>query len=183
MGKTRCRKEVRFLDNQALESIIMMAGYILTSFGISKILGKCGEPEYFGWIPFVRLYKLFEKFWRKEKFWWMLAYYVMGIVSLTAFTVQAFFTTGINLVNESKIPEDAFVGANPRVVMLILLLGVLFLVVVLLAFILQFRLMKRVSAAFGHGLGYTLGLLFLDEIFLLVLGLNKEMPFSEKREE
>ena len=49
---------------------------------------------------------------------------------------------------------------NPIVVYACLVIGI----------VITFYHASKISKAFGHGLGYTLGLLFLNTIFLLILG-------------
>lgn len=38
---------------------------------------------------------------------------------------------------------------------------------------------NRLSKAFGHGIGFTLGLIFLPNIFMLILGFNRDEFHAE----
>ena len=44
----------------------------------------------------------------------------------------------------------------------------------LASYILSFMAMFRMSAAFGHGLGYAIGLFFLNPLFVLIIGLGRD---------
>lgn len=54
---------------------------------------------------------------------------------------------------------------------LIPLLGFFF---TLASYVLSFMSMFRMSAAFGHGLGYAIGLFILNPLFVLIIGLGRD---------
>ena len=55
-----------------------------------------------------------------------------------------------------------------------LILILLELAAAIMALIISIMLYDRMSKSFGHGAGYTIGLVFLPNIFLLILGFNKD---------
>ncbi len=46
-------------------------------------------------------------------------------------------------------------------------------------FIIRIVRLSRLSRAFGHGIGFTLGLIFLPNIFTLILGFNQDEFHAE----
>ena len=53
------------------------------------------------------------------------------------------------------------------------LLEMLQLILPSIAFVLTVMLYHRLSKAFGHGFGYTVGIMFLPFIFVLLLGVGR----------
>lgn len=41
--------------------------------------------------------------------------------------------------------------------------------------------MHKLSKAFGHGIGFTLGLIFLSPIFMLILGFGNSQYIGKKQ--
>ena len=48
------------------------------------------------------------------------------------------------------------------------------LVIAILGLVVLIMLYNRMSKSFGHDIGFTIGLIFLPNIFLLILGFNKD---------
>ncbi len=52
-------------------------------------------------------------------------------------------------------------------------------VIPVVGFVVRIVRSNRLAKAFGHGLGFTLGLIFLPSIFMLILGFNKDEFHAE----
>ncbi len=113
-----------------------------------KIFTKAGEKGWKCLVPFYNQYTQFKITWDTRYFWLMIAL-VIGFVIL--------------------MPIGVFIGGIMGV-----LIGTLAVVVYVAAFVIGITATHRLSQAFGHGVGFTLGLLFLQPIFALILGLGSD---------
>lgn len=118
--------------------------YILVVIANWKIFVKAKEKGWKALIPFYNLYIIFKIFWRTSWFW-----------CVVIATVAVGFAEGI-------------LGVNNNIVVWINLAFYLFMLVV------SVILYNRMAKSFGHGTGYTIGLIFLPNIFTLILGFNKD---------
>ena len=184
----------------SVQNFTSMLKYILVSLGISKILKKCGDDEYKGWIPLVRYYALFKNFWREKVFWrkifyevgFWLSFFGLAVGCYTIATGEYHAGTwemagtamGIAGSIESIPPEISSIFESAKaapsldptqLLFLLVFLGVACLFGIL-NIVVTFRLMYRISLAFGYRTGYALGLYFLDFIFFPMLGFNEVMP-------
>ena len=118
--------------------------YILVVIANWKIFVKAKEKGWKALIPFYNVYIVFKIFWRTSWFW-----------CVVIATVAVGFAEGI-------------LGVNNNIVVWINLAFYLFMLVV------SVILYNRMAKSFGHGTGYTIGLIFLPNIFTLILGFNKD---------
>ena len=109
-------------------------------------------------IPFVREYKIFRKCW---KVWPFLLLTLLAIAF--AFFVQITGYLDINLA----IPP--YIKSNFRILALLCVLTIFV------------ALYKRLAFAFGHDIGYLMGLLFLNPLFMGFLAFKKSNVFNEER--
>lgn len=140
-----------FLTGTAL-TIAIIVGivyYILLVVAWWKLFTKAGEKGWKAIIPFYNLYTQIKLTWATKWFWVILIVAVLtGVVG----------NSGI--FNTLSGPLMYIFGA----------IGVALSVFLLVLYILcDYRLAK----AYGHGAGFTVGLIFLNFIFILVLGLGK----------
>lgn len=126
--------------------------FILQVIAGWKLFAKAGEPGWKSLIPIYNTYIYFKIVGMKNYFWGLLcAGIVAGIIaSLTGFDA--------NNVQNNSLSGNNLVGA------------IVYLVYGVVAIIIEIIYCNRTSKAFGHGLGYTLGLIFLQPLFLLILG-------------
>ena len=130
-------------------AIIGFAVAIVTLIAEWKIFTKAGEPGWKVLIPFYNMYIVFKLFWDKKWFWITLAVtfctsFATGLISGITKTDSSAATTVISIC--SSIFD--------------LVIGII--------------LTHRISKSFGHGVGFTLGLIFLAPIFTCILGFNKD---------
>lgn len=121
--------------------------YVLLVIAWWKIFTKAGEKGWKSIIPFYNFYVQCKLTWSTKFFW--------GIIGMA---VLAAILSGIVPSMDSSI----------KMIFNIVIL-VLYIAILVLAVISDYRLSK----AFGHGGGFTVGLIFLNFIFMLVLGFGK----------
>lgn len=122
---------------------LVAAGLIVA--GKWKIFEKMGENGWKALIPVYSGYLIFKHTWSKKAFWATLATAtVLGVAKV-------------------------LVEKTPSLTPAMAVEGVAGIVAIVLAVTAAYKLAK----AFGHGIGYTFGLLFAQPIFTLVIGFGK----------
>ncbi|MDO4465749.1 MAG: DUF5684 domain-containing protein [Bacillota bacterium] len=133
-----------------LVEFILVSGLVL--LGTCFVFGKMGEQKWKAFIPFFREYVLFKNVWKTEYFWLYFLAKITLYISLSVLFLLSLWSG-----NE----------------LLILELGATIVFVGLVMFVIHILLTNKLSHAFGHGNVFTLGLVFFDYIFLMILGLEK----------
>ena len=110
-----------------------------------KMFTKAGVPGWKSIIPFYNQYIMYKLTWKTSWFW----------ISLIVAVVYGVFTS----LNQS-FPD------NMLYAVLLLISAVIALVITIISY-------HKISKAYGHGAGYTVGMLFLWPIFVLILGYGK----------
>ena len=125
-------------------SIIGIALAVLLVVANWKIFEKAGEKGWKSLIPIYNTYIEFKIVWNTKMFW-----YSIGIP----------FALGLigGLSGEGSF-----------------LFGLMTICASIFTLVLYIILNNRLAKSFGHGTGYTLGLIFLPNIFTLILGFNKD---------
>ncbi len=126
--------------------VVCVAWLVLQIVAWWKIFTKAGEKGWKCLIPFYSQYTQFKITWDTLYFWLMIALVITFVVLM---------------------PAAILIGGAAGV-----LLGLLAVVAYVAAFVVGITATHRLSQAFGHGVGFTLGLLFLQPIFILILGLG-----------
>ncbi len=138
--------------------VICVAWLVLQIVAWWKIFTKAGEKGWKCLIPVYNQYTQFKITWDTQYFWFMIAL-VIGFVIL--------------------MPIGILIGGIMGV-----LIGFLAVVIYVAAFVIGIIATHRLSQAFGHGVGFTLGLLFLQPIFALILGLGGDQylgnPYAQR---
>lgn len=109
-----------------------------------KIFTKAGEKGWKSLIPLYNSYITFKIFWKSQMFWVVIA--------------GTFFCSLL----------AALVGTETAFGVMFTFIGAVFSAVVTLL------LYYRMSKSFGHGIPFTLGLIFLPNIFTLILAFGKD---------
>lgn len=110
-----------------------------------KMFTKAGEPGWKSIIPFYSQYIMYKLTWKTSWFW----------ITLIVAVVYGVFTS----LNQN-FPD----------VMLYAVLLLVFAIIILVLSIISYH---KISKSYGHGAGYTVGMLFLWPIFVLILGYGK----------
>lgn len=130
--------------------------YILIIIANWKIFEKAGEAGWKSIIPIYNIYIMFKIVNMKSWFWWVIG---ISLCASIMFVVDGFdpYT-----MTEAQMQRFDF-GAHPMT-----LIGICMILIV--GIWTEITYAYRTSKVFGHGLGYTLGLIFLPNIFQLILG-------------
>lgn len=135
-----------------LVGIVLLVSAIL---GKMFIFEKMEEEKWKAMVPFYSEFILFKHVWNKKAFAAILLFCTVVSVSLAMLVVQE---------STSNVVEQAKILWNPQMVGFVLISVETALSVIALN-----RLAKRI----GHGKSYTFGLIFLEPVFALLLGLEK----------
>lgn len=128
-------------------SICAIVYYVLLVIAWWKLFTKAGEKGWKAIIPIYNLYVLFRLTWSKKFFWIFI---------------------GLNiLANICKAVVDTATG-NVQLIFSFIALACWIAIIVLLIISIY-----RLAQAYGHGGGYTVGLIFLNFIFMLILAFGK----------
>ena len=146
-------KIVIALSVYAIIKIIYLVFRIIANW---KIFTKAGEKGWKTFIPLVNTYTEFKIAWSKKAFW---IYMLLSVLT----GVGMWWYRDVYLIN-----SDNF---NKTLAAVIL---VLTLLVAIASTVLIFIYYGKLSKAFGHGFGFTLGLILLEPIFIMILGFGKD---------
>lgn len=129
---------------------------ILTIVAKWLILDKLGEQGWKAIIPFYGDYLICSHIWNKTCFWANLLTGIIGGIIVSV---------GLILI--------PFV--EPAVWILGFSLGLTLLIA---NFVICIMFYNKLSKAFGHGTGYTVGLVIFQPLFMLMIGLEKEHSYG-----
>ena len=121
------------------------------------VFKKMGVRPWLSIIPLVHEYVIFKKCWKAWPFVVLSVITVLLVVlSIVSNYVNIFFMSGI----------------IEQISLIIAALLILFITILMY---------KCMAFAFGHDIGYLAGLLFLNPVFLLLLGFSKKNQYQEER--
>ena len=123
-----------------ISALFSLIAGILTLIAYWRIYTKAGEEGWKAIIPIYGTYVLYQFTWDIKMFWIMFGSFFCGFILAVMGAVS-----GISLF--------VFIG----------------LIAVLVGIVIELFQSHALSRSFGHGVGFTLGLLFLTPIFLLIL--------------
>lgn len=127
--------------------------YVLYAIGLWKMFTKAGEAGWKALIPFYNMYILFKIAWQGSMFWWYLGLSVLS---------GALIGWGIGGMNDMLI----YIGYAISIVTMVIWLVELY----------------NVSLAYGHGLGYFIGLAFLQGLFTIIIGFGSSQYVGNRYE-
>ena len=126
--------------------------YILTVIAGWKIFKKAGEKGWKALIPIYNSYIFFKIVGMKNWFWVLLC-----VAFLTGLVV------GLTGFDTNNLQNNSYTGANLVGTIAYCASGIFAIIITIWHYC-------RLSKAFGHGIPFALGLIFLSFIFLLILG-------------
>ena len=138
--------------------LIILAWYVVQVIANWKIFKKMGEPGWKSIIPFYNSYILYKRTWKTMFFWIAL---VIG------------FIAGVfeSLAQNAGVANTVAVFAA---------IELIFLIAAVVINIIEY---SKLSKSFGHGAGFTLGLVFLNPIFKLILGFGSSQYIGNTTEQ
>lgn len=132
-------------------TIFVVIYYVLMVIASWRIFKKAGEPGWKSLIPIYNSYILWKIVGMQKWFWIALVVAFVGslVTSLMGFDSQ-------------NIENNSMTGTN-------LIACLIMMAIMIFALVLEIMYAVRTAKIFGHGLGYTLGLIFLPNLFWLIL--------------
>ena len=121
-----------------------------------KIFEKAGEKGWKSLIPIYNQYIMFKIVGMKNWFWISICVSVLVSVIVSAMGF-----------NTDDITKNDFNGTN-------LFASLIYFAMVIFTFVITVMNYYRIAKVFGHGCGYTVGLVFITSIMLLVLGFGSD---------
>lgn len=146
--------------------VLIIIWYILQIIANWRVFKKAGEPGWKSLIPIYNQYIALKIVKMRNWFWWVIG------CSICAGIMIAFDGTNPFLMNEAQLQVYDW-GAHPMVLFATVMIS---FVCVYTGIVHAYRLSK----VFGHGIGFTLGLIFLQPIFLMILGFGPS-KYDKKR--
>lgn len=133
-------------------TVFLVIWFIMMIVAWWKIFEKAGEKGWKALIPIYDLYILYKIVGMKKWFWVNM---LVGIVGGIVIAAMGF--------DPNKIDVNSFSGDT-------LVPALIYVAELIFSFIISVMVYARLSKVFGHGVGFTLGLVFLSGIFMLILG-------------
>ena len=118
-----------------------------------NIFTKAGEAGWKSIIPVYSDYISYKIAWQPSYFWLV---FVLGIITSVA--------------NGMADPN----GTNTTILLIVSLIRIILAIISILYCI-------KLSRAFGHGIGFAIGLIFLQPIFMLILGFGNDPYYGADR--
>lgn len=144
------QKMILDLSHQiALVIVISLIVWIVSVVAYWKIFNKIGEKGWKSLIPFYSEYVLIRATWKTKWFWTILVCLILtvGFLSVVYF----------------------FAKTNPAFANIF---GILACITMLFLLVLDVISLYRVSVCFGHGAGWTVGLVLVFPVFVLMLAFD-----------
>lgn len=156
------------LVSSILSTIFVLCAiwYILQIIANWKIFKKAGEPGWKSIIPIYNYYIALKIVKMKNWFWWLIG------ISICASIMFAIDGTNPYMMNEAELQAYNW-GAHPMAMIATIVTVVVSVYTTIVS-------AYRTSKVFGHGVGFTFGLIFLQPIFLMILGFGSS-KYNEKR--
>lgn len=141
----------------AFIAIISLIFFVLMVIGNWKIFKKAGEPGWKSIIPIYNVYIMFKIVNMKSWFWWLLCLSIIGsIIAVVNNSASFYYMSGAEF-------QTVDIATIPTVVLVTMIIESIITIWASIVY------SYRTSKVFGHGIGYTIGLIFLPSIFWLIL--------------
>lgn len=124
--------------------VVIIAMYVITAIAYWQIFKKAGEKGWKALIPVYNSYIVYKISWKTSMFWITI---LLGVVYSILYGIS--YSTGSAV------------------------LSVLAYIVYIAVLVIGIIAIHKFSKAFGHGVGYTIGLIFLSPIFILIIAFGK----------
>ncbi len=137
-------------------TIFVLVWYVLLVIAGWKMLEKAGEKGWKSLIPIYNVYMLYKIVDMAGWFWAMIG---LGVLMSIISTATGY---GPNV----SLDQILAYYSNP-------LLFILSIAVCIFAIVVEIKYAYRTAKVFGHGIGYTIGIILVPNIFWLILGFGK----------
>lgn len=136
-----------------LFSVLQFIYWILQIIGCWKIFGKFGEPGWKSIIPFYNTWTEYKYIWNTKMAIWMWVFSIVG-----------------------NFMMDQFAETNVALCWIGIILSLAGWIITLIGY-------NKLSKAFGHGAGYTIGLILFPGLFQIILGFGKSQYIGNTTEQ
>lgn len=134
-----------------LYTVIAIVWYVLQAIGLWKMFTKAGEAGWKAIVPFYNIYILFKLTWQANMFWVLILCALGG-----ALLFSLAMWNGL------------------------IMLAYISYALTFVAGLIKAVLCYNISLAYGHGLGYFIGLYLIDPIFIMILGFGKSQYIGNR---
>lgn len=139
-------------------TVIQVVLLVLTIVAYWRIFEKAGEKGWKAIIPVYSSYVIYKLVWKKSMFWWNL---VVGVIAGIAGAVF------IGALMAAGGGADAMMmGGTALISMLV------FLATGIVSVVINIILYVKMARAYGYGGGFAVGLILVNTVFILILGLG-----------
>ena len=161
LDEKKCIRQIFRLSYFVTSMIVSTIVALLVLIAVWKIFTKAGEKGWKSIIPIYNVYIFYKISWKVGMF------AVMLILSVIAGIGAGIFSFMLPQIMNN--------------VVLFWVLAAALTIVGVIAGVLRIISLYKLSKAFGHGGGYTVGLIFLTPIFLLILALGSSQYVGADR--
>lgn len=133
--------------------VVALGWWILQIVANWRIFTKAGEAGWKSIIPVYGDYVSYKIAWQPSYFWLV---FVLGIIS--------------SIASGMADPD----GTNTTILLIVSLIRIILAIISVIYSV-------KLSRAFGHGIGFAIGLIFLQPIFMLILGFGNDPYYGADR--
>ena len=133
--------------------VVALVWWLLQIIANWKIFTKAGEAGWKSIIPVYSDYISYKIAWQPSYFWLV---FILGIIS--------------SIASGMATPE----GTNTTILLIVSLIRIILAIISVIYSV-------KLARAFGHGIGFAIGLIFLQPIFTLILGLGNDPYYGADR--
>lgn len=174
--------DVGFYMGSSIMPMLSLAIQILALVAICKTYAKLGLEWWSALIPVYNIYILAKKLWDDKNakiiLWLDIAVIALAITAVFMILLLVFQFVLITSATTARYAQG--IGAT-AFLMLMSYLAMIGCAIALLVW--EIRLYSRLSKKFGHGDGFTVGLIFLPVIFFSILAFSEQEKAIEETEE
>ena len=144
-----------------------------------KLYKKAGEPGWAAIVPFYNSYIMYKISGKKNLFWGSLVCGIGAVISYAVMLIEAYEPDPYYYRARYRGGQFySYSYGDPDInVALIGVCAVLLLVFAIVSLVLRILMCIGLSKSFGQGGGFACGLIFLNIIFICILGFSKEFVY------
>ncbi len=144
-----------------------------------KLYKKAGEPGWAAIVPFYNSYIMYKISGKKNLFWGSLVCGIGAVISYAVMLIEAYEPDPYYYRARYRGGQFySYSYGDPDInVALIGVCAVLLLVFAIASLVLRILMCIGLAKSFGHGGGFACGLIFLNIIFICILGFSKEFVY------
>ena len=144
-----------------------------------KLYKKAGEPGWAAIVPFYNSYIMYKISGKKNLFWGSLVCGIGAVISYAVMLIEAYEPDPYYYRARYRGGQFySYSYGDPDInVALIGVCAVLLLVFAIVSLVLRILMCIGLAKSFGQGGGFACGLIFLNIIFICILGFSKEFVY------